>query len=147
MDAIDRSIVNLLQDGIPICDRPFADAASRLGISESELLARLTALRADGTLSRFGPMYNAEEFGGAVSLAAVAVSAADFDAVAAKVNEHPEVAHNCARDHEFNMWFVVAAEQPEEVARIIAAIEAETGLKVMNVPKLREFRVNLRFAA
>ena len=85
MDAVDRSIVNLLQDGIPICDRPFADAASRLGISESELLARLTALRADGTLSRFGPMYNAEEFGGAVSLAAVAVSAADFDAVAATV--------------------------------------------------------------
>jgi DNA-binding Lrp family transcriptional regulator len=109
------------------------------------LLARLERLLDDGLLSRFGPMYHAERLGGALTLAALRVPVADFDAVAAKVNAHPEVAHNYAREHEFNMWFVLGTETPERIAEVIAEIERETGLTVYNMPKLEEFFVGLHF--
>jgi DNA-binding Lrp family transcriptional regulator len=144
MDDADRTIVNRLQDGIDICERPFAPIARSLGIPESEVTARVERLLADGTLSRFGPMYNAAAMGGAFTLAAMSVPDEDFDRVAAIVNAHPEVAHNYERDHALNMWFVVAAEQPDAVAEVIGSIERETGLRVVDLPKLTEYFLDLR---
>jgi siroheme decarboxylase len=146
LDALDRAIINGLQGGFPLSERPYRDAAAHLGMSEDELLRRLGALLAAGTLSRFGPMYHAERLGGALTLAAMQVPAHDFERVTALVNAHPEVAHNYAREHALNMWFVLATETPERIGEVIAAIEAETGLKVYDMPKLEEFYVGLRFA-
>jgi len=105
MDASDRRIVNGLQGGFPITERPFAETAATLDLTEDALIERLGRLLAEGRLSRFGPLYNAERLGGAVTLAAMAVPEAEFDRVAEAVNAHAEVAHNYARDHELNMWF------------------------------------------
>jgi DNA-binding Lrp family transcriptional regulator len=146
MDNLDRAIVNELQGGFPLCDRPYAVVATRLGTSEGELMQRLDAMLADGTLTRFGPMYHAERLGGGLTLAAMQVPAADFERVAALVNAHPEVAHNYERDHAFNMWFVLATETPERIDAVIRAIEQETGYPVCNMPKQEEFYVGLRFA-
>ena len=147
MDALDRAIINELQGGFPLSAEPYRDAAARLGTCEAELLRRLDALLDAGVLSRFGPMYHAERLGGALTLAAMKVPAADFERVAAQVNAHPEVAHNYAREHEFNMWFVLATETPERIDQVIAAIESETGYPVYNMPKQEEFYVGLRFEA
>jgi DNA-binding Lrp family transcriptional regulator len=144
MDAIDRTIVNNLQGGFPVSERPFADAAIALGLSEDELIARIGRLLDDGTLTRFGPMYHAERLGGGLSLAAMQVPPGDFERVADIVNSFAEVAHNYARDHAFNMWFVLATEEPERIAEVIADIEQRTGYKVYNMPKIDEYFVGLR---
>lgn len=147
MDALDRRIVNALQGGFPVCERPFLEAARGLGLTEDELIARIGRLLAEGVLTRFGPMYDAEAMGGAVSLAAVRVPANEFDAIARRVNAHPEVAHNYAREHPFNMWFVLASDDPARIAAVISEIEAEIGLPVLHLPKLDEFFIGLRFEA
>jgi DNA-binding Lrp family transcriptional regulator len=147
LDETDRAIINALQGDFPLCERPYAEAAERLGLTEDELIGHLKRLLAAGVLSRFGPMYHAERLGGALTLAALKVPAERFDEVAATVNAFPEVAHNYARDHVLNMWFVLATETPERVAEVLAAIEAATGFKVFNMPKVEEFFVGLRFEA
>ncbi len=147
MDSLDRAIVNSLQGGFPVCERPYAEAAEQLGTTEEELLRRIDALLERGVLTRFGPMYHAERLGGALTLAAMQVPAEDFERVAALVNAHPEVAHNYAREHDFNMWFVLATETPEEIPAVIAAIERETSYRVYNMPKLEEFYVGIKFEA
>ena len=38
MDALDRAIINSLQGGFPVCDRPYAEVAQRLGTNEAELM-------------------------------------------------------------------------------------------------------------
>lgn len=144
MDNIDRALVNELQDGLPVCRRPFDAIAGRLGISVSEITDRVGKLLGGQVLSRFGPMFNAERLGGGLTLCAMQVPGADFERVTDEVNAFPEVAHNYAREHDLNMWFVLATEQPERIAEVIAAIESSTGCKVYNMPKQDEFYIGLK---
>ncbi len=145
MDAIDRNIINTLQGGFPICDSPYRVVAEQLGIKEADLLQRLEKMLELKQLSRFGPMYNAERLGGGLSLCAMKLPEADFERVVELVNAHPEVAHNYAREHRLNMWFVLATETPERIESLLAEIEEESGYRVYNMPKQEEFYVGLKF--
>ncbi|TAK60738.1 Lrp/AsnC family transcriptional regulator [Methylobacter sp.] len=148
MDEIDKQIINALQDGFPICDAPYQQAAAQLGLSEQDLISRLKALLDNGALTRFGPLYNAEQMGGALTLAAVKAPIDRFDEVTEIINGFPEVAHNYARNHELNMWFVIATQQtPEQIQQTINAIERLTSLTVYNMPKKKEYFVNLKLEA
>jgi DNA-binding Lrp family transcriptional regulator len=147
MDEIDRRIINALQSGFPVCDRPYLQTARELGLTEQELIGRIQALLADGTLTRFGPLYHAEQMGGALTLAAVSAPGDRFDEIAGIINAYPEVAHNYERNHALNMWFVIATETPDQLRQTLAAIEQRTGLKVYNMPKITEYYVGLKLEA
>lgn len=146
IDAVDRQIIAELQGDFPICARPYARAAERLGIAEAELLRRIERLLGDRVLTRFGPMFQVEAMGGAFVLAALAVPEERFETVAAVVNALPEVAHNYRREHALNMWFVLATESPAGITTAIARIESETGLVVHAFPKEREYFVEMKLA-
>ncbi|MCU7835576.1 MAG: AsnC family transcriptional regulator [gamma proteobacterium symbiont of Taylorina sp.] len=147
MDEIDRRIINSLQGNFPIVDNPYQQVAEQLGIQQEDLLKRLELLLENKTLTRFGPMYDIQKLGGNFSLCAIRVPAEHFDEVAAIVNSFSEVAHNYERDHEFNMWFVLATESLQKIDQVNRSIEEKTGLKVYNMPKLQEFFVGLHFQA
>ena len=146
LDAVDRQIIDKLQGGFPLCDRPYAQVAGRLGIGEEELLQRLERLLADKVLTRFGPMVHIERLGGAFVLAALAVPEDRYDEVTALVNALPQVAHNYRREHTLNMWFVLATETPAGIADAVARIERDTGLSVHAFPKEREYFVEMKLA-
>jgi DNA-binding Lrp family transcriptional regulator len=147
MDESDRRLINALQDGFPIAERPYAAVGERLGLDEDEVIARLERLLAAGMLSRFGPMYDAERLGGGLTLAAIAVPEDRFDEVAAIISDFPEVAHNYRRTHELNMWFVLATERPERIRTALAEIAAATALPVIDLPKLEEYFLELKLSA
>ena len=147
LDAVDRQIIDKLQGDFPLCERPYAEAAKRLGIGEDELLARLQRLLDARVLTRFGPMVQIERMGGAFVLAALKVPEARYDQVTAQVNALPQVAHNYRREHALNMWFVLATETPQGIAEAIARIESDTGLPVYSFPKEREYFVEMKLAA
>ena len=147
VDQIDRDIINGLQGGLAICERPYLEAAQRLGLQEDDLLARLARMLKEGVLTRVGPLYQIERMGGAFTLAALHAPAGAYEEVAQCVNALPEVAHNYARDHELNMWFVIATETPGEIQEVIDRIERETGCTVFNFPKSREYFVELKLKA
>jgi DNA-binding Lrp family transcriptional regulator len=147
MDDSDRRLINALQDGFPIAERPYAEVGERLGLNEDDVIARLERLLAAGMLSRFGPMYDAERLGGGLTLAAIAVPEDRFDEVAAIISDFPEVAHNYRRTHELNMWFVLATERPERIRTALAEIAAATALPVIDLPKLEEYFLELKLSA
>lgn len=143
MDEIDARIVTELQGGIPVTEQPYLEIAARFGLSEDELITRLGKLLDEGTLTRFGPLYQVERLGGAYSLAAMQVPETDYDRVAELVNGYEEVAHNYRRDHAFNIWFVVAAASTADVKRVLFLIQRDSGHPVFEFPKLREYFVHL----
>ncbi|OOY29482.1 AsnC family protein [Thioclava sp. L04-15] len=147
LDAIDRAILNTLQDGFPIASRPFDEAGAGLGVTGAELIDRLANLREIGAITRFGPFFDVAPMGGEFCLCAMEVPESDFGRVMTLVNAHPEVAHNYERTHRLNMWFVLAAVAPEGIETTADEIERETGLKVLRFPKLEEFFVGFRVTA
>jgi DNA-binding Lrp family transcriptional regulator len=144
MDNLDRAIINQLQGDFPVIDAPYAKMAQQLGTTENELIERIRKMLADKVLTRFGPMYHAGRLGGGLSLAAMKVAPEDFERVAGIVNQLPEVAHNYARDHALNMWFVLATETLQALPEVIEKIEHLTGYKVYNMPKTKEYFVELK---
>jgi DNA-binding Lrp family transcriptional regulator len=148
IDATDRAIIDHLQGGFPICERPYAQAAAALGIGEDELLERLQRLLDARVLTRFGPMFQVERMGGAFVLAAMRVPEADWQQVVDIVNAFPAVAHNYRRESDracpFNMWFVLATETADGIAAAVRTIEAASGLPVFAFPKLREYFVEMK---
>ena len=144
LSAFDARLLERLHGDLPLSDTPFADVAAELGSSEDVVLERLQTLLADGTLTRFGPLFQIERAGGLFVLAAMAVPEDRFDAVTTQVNAFPEVAHNYRRAHALNMWFVLGTETPAAATAAIERIEADTGLPVLAFPKEREFFVELK---
>lgn len=147
LSTLDKKLINLLQRGLPIAERPFLAIAEQLNSSEDEVLERLNHLMANKVLTRFGPMFDAVCLGGAFTLAALSVPEDRYKEVTKQVNSFDEVAHNYRRTHDFNMWFVVGAESEAQVNQVISNIEQKTALPVLNTPKLEEFYVQLYLPA
>ena len=144
MDELSRQFINRYQGGFPIEEQPFASVAADLGTDPATLLSTIQELMGDdGLLSRFGPLYDASSMGGSLTLAALSVPDDRFDEVTNLVNEMPEVAHNYQREHELNMWFVIATETPELLQQTIERIEQTANLPVYNFPKLQTFYLGL----
>ncbi len=143
LDNIDRAIVNRLQQGLPVCDEPYQAVADELGISEKKLLKRIQQLLDDRLLTRFGPLFDAERLGGALSLCAMKIPLDRFDKVSEQVNAFDQVAHNYEREHLLNMWFVLATASAEEKNEVVREIESVTGHRVFDMPKEREYYVGL----
>lgn len=143
MDELDRLLINRLQHGLPLVPQPWQALADELDSQPQILRDRVQALLDDGTLTRFGPMFDIERVGGAFTLAALSVPEERFDAVAEQLHGMPEVAHNYRREHAWNMWFVLACDTPQGVTASIAHIEQLTGLPVLNLPKEETYHVGL----
>ena len=150
LSELDKKLINLLQDGFPLTPRPFETVAQQiteagLDATEADVMQRIQALLDEGILSRFGPMYQAERMGGGLTLAAMIVAEEDYERVNEQVNAFAQVTHNYRREHELNMWFVLATETPEGIEDCIKEMEDITGYHVFNMPKKEEFYVGLKF--
>ncbi|ELZ19840.1 AsnC family transcriptional regulator [Haloterrigena salina JCM 13891] len=147
----ERAVVNAFQGGFPVTERPFEPAATAMrdrgvDITADELLETIRDLDERGVLSRFGPLVNAQEIGGAATLVAMHAPEERFDEIVEQVNAHREVAHNYEREHpHLNVWFVVSVADEDRVEDVLAEIEDETGQETYNLPKQREFRVEAKF--
>lgn len=141
----DAALFNRLQRGIPLVARPFAQVADELGCgwTDDAIRARIEDWLARGVLTRFGPLFQIERRGGAFTLCALHAPAEQFDRIAAVVNGQDAVAHNYARDHHFNMWFVLATERAGDTPDVLDALEQACGTRILAFPKTHEFAVGL----
>jgi DNA-binding Lrp family transcriptional regulator len=144
VDAVDAALVDGWQSGFPVRERPFEAVAADVGVDESEALDRVRRLYDEGIFRRFGPVLNPPVIGSS-TLAAVRAPVDRFDEVAEVINGYEQVNHNYARDHEWNMWFVVTAASKERRDAILAEVEERTGCEVLVLPMLTDFYIDLEF--
>ena len=139
-EAAALAFVNRWQRGFPLEARPFA----RMGIPEDKALATLRSLKQLGVIDRVGPVFRPNTVG-ASSLAAMSVPPERLAEVAAFVSEHPGVNHNYEREHRYNLWFVVTGRDATTVEKTMRTWEEASGLRVLRLPLLEEFHVDLGF--
>ena len=144
MDSLDFRLINEFQRDFPLEPQPFAEIAWRLCTDEETVLAALQRLRGEGVVSRVGAVFAPRRVG-ASTLAALAAPPDRLEEVAARVSGRPEVNHNYEREHRYNLWFVVTAGDEAQLDRALAAIEHDTGCKVISLPLEHEFYIDLGF--
>ena len=141
---LEQRLLNDFQRAIPMTPTPWADIANELGVYETTVLETLQRLQTEGVISRVGAVFHPNRIG-ASTLAAMAVPQDRLEAVAAMVSEFPEVNHNYEREHEFNLWFVVVADDEFRLQEVLTEIENRCGFSVLDLPLEQEYFIDLGF--
>lgn len=144
LDTTDQQLINLFQRDLPVCDRPYKAMSRQLGIAEEEVIARLQSLQDSQVLSRVGPVFEHSRAGASL-LAAVAVPDEQIDLVAARVNLAPGVNHNYAREHTYNLWFVMTAPDEDTLEERLDELEHQLRLPMLRLPMVEAYHIDLGF--
>ncbi|PAU81703.1 AsnC family protein [Halovibrio salipaludis] len=144
LDATDRRLIDRYQKGMPITSRPFLAMGEELGIPEEAVIGRLEALQAQQAISRVGPVFEHSRAGASL-LAAVAAPKEDIDQVADRINHFPGINHNYAREHEFNLWFVMTAPDEKTLETRLDELEKTLALPFLRLPMVEAYHIDLAF--
>lgn len=144
LSELDKKLLNNFQHGFPLTTTPYKTIAEELGIEEASVINRLAEMRKSGLISRIGPVFKVNGIG-VSTLAAVSVPEERLIEVAELINSYDEVNHNYEREHKLNLWFVLTATTTEKLDEIITDIEYQTGLKVLKLPMLDDYHIDLGF--
>jgi DNA-binding Lrp family transcriptional regulator len=146
IDDIDRDILNRIQSGFPITARPYRTIAEELGLSESEVLKRISRLKASGVIRRIGGNFTPDKLGFVSTLCAARVPEEKISQFAEVVNRYPGVTHNYRRENTYNIWFTFIAPSMDEIKANLEQIAAETGVAgILNLPATRVFKIKAEF--
>ena len=118
--------------------------ADTLGISEDEVISRLAVLQQQQVLSRVGPVFEHSQAGASL-LAAVAAPVEQIDLVAARINSAPGVNHNYAREHLYNLWFVMTAPDEDTLDERLDELEHQLKLPILRLPMVEGYHIDLGF--
>jgi DNA-binding Lrp family transcriptional regulator len=145
-DDSDRAILNRIQSDFPITSRPYRTIAVELGLSETDVLKRISRLKDGGIIRRIGGNFTPDRLGFVSTLCAAKVPADKINSFAEVVNRYPGVTHNYRRDNTFNVWFTFIAPSMEEIKANLKQIAAQTGVtKILNLPATRVFKIKAEF--
>jgi DNA-binding Lrp family transcriptional regulator len=146
IDDIDREILNRIQSDFPITTRPYRTVAKDLGLSEKEVLKRVSRLKAAGIIRRIGGNFSPEKLGFVSTLCAAKVPEDKIEQFAEVVNRYPGVTHNYRRENTFNIWFTFIAPSMDEITASLEQIAATTGVTdILNLPATRVFKIRAEF--
>ena len=143
MEALDRKILEIVQDGFPLEERPYAMLGRLLGVSEEEAFDSVERLRKSGVIRRLGGVYDSRRLGYISRLCTGVVSEDKLEGFAAAVDKIPAITHNYVRSHAYNVWFTVIARSESEIQETVRGLEAETVLHdahVLSASKM--FKIN-----
>ena len=146
IDDVDKAILNRIQSDFPITSRPYRTICNDLGLSEDEVLNRISRLKTDGIIRRIGGNFKPEKLGFVSTLCAAKVPEDKIDQFAEVVNRYPGVTHNYRRENTYNIWFTFIAPSMDEIDANLEQIAAETGVSdILNLPATHVFKIRAEF--
>jgi DNA-binding Lrp family transcriptional regulator len=150
LDNLDSLLLNKIQEQIPLIPRPYAAIAESLGVTQTQVINRLSELH-DGPrapIRQIGAIFDSKSLGYQSTLVAARVSEAQLPAAVEAINAHPGVSHNYRRDHAYNLWFTLAVAPDsrlglEKTAEILRKRSGASAMRLMPTLKLYKLGVKL----
>ncbi len=144
--AWEKRLLQALDAPLPLVDRPFAAIAQRAGITEEEVIERVRAWIADGTIRRFGARVNHRRIGyTANGMSVWRVPDLEVDSAAAFMSGQPEVSHCYLRPAfpgwDYNLYAMIHGTNRTQVLEVAQRIAKNTGCADYQVLfSVREFK-------
>jgi len=142
-----RRLCNVLQEGLPICWRPFAEIAKVINSDETHVLQRIGQLKDRGIIRRICALTNYRALGMTSTLVAAHVPAESLAEVAEAINSLENVSHNYRRNHYYNLWFTLQAETPAQIEVTLTNLSGRFGVDFHSLPVKQIFKLAVRFDA
>lgn len=121
LDTIDRDIIRATQAGLPLVAAPYAAVAEAVGLTEAEVIARMTAMQDRGIIRRIAVAPNHYALGMTANGMSVWDVADDrISELGARIGALPYVTHCYQRpralpDWPYNLFAMLHGESREEV--------------------------------
>ena len=143
---MDRQLLDACRRDFPICEKPFAEIARRVDDRAGNVLRRFERLEQCGTVNWIGPVA-ALESAGASTLVAMAVPKARLRSIREAVIRYRGVTRIVEREHEFNLWFALAAPNAGELYDAVADLRRRTGVEVLDLRLERDYCADVEHAS
>lgn len=133
-DAIDRSILAAIEQGLPLDSRPYATVAQALGLEEADVMERLAQLQERGVVKRLGLVVRHQELGYRANAMVVWDVPDDVvDAVGARIGEQTGITLCYRRPRRppiwpYNLYCMIHGRERAAVEARIALLIEECGL-------------------
>ncbi len=137
----------MLQDGLPVCSRPFARIAKDLDCDEQTVLQQIKQLKDSGVIRRFRAMIDYRALGMVSTLVTAHVSGDNLRDVADAVNSLDGVSHNYCREHFYNLWFTLQAQTDGRIEIILNDLSSRFNTEFHSLPVECVFKLDVRFDA
>ena len=155
-DQHDLDVLGAIQDGLPLCERPYREIGHQLNMPESEVISRLQRLQANGIIKRFGLVMQHRSLGyRANAMVVFDIPDEKLDETAARIVAHDFVTLCYARTRQlprwpFNLYCMIHGRERDVVERQIIRLKQDSGLENINSKTLfsrRRFKqTGARFA-
>lgn len=146
LDDNDKKLLNAIQSDFPVDARPYLRIAENTGMTEQEVLSRLTKLKENGIIRRIGGNFRPDKLGFFSTLCAARVPEEKIKIFSETVNSYPGVTHNYQRENEFNIWFTFIEPSMEIIESNIKEISEKTGVtEILNLPATNVFKIKAKF--
>jgi len=142
---LQKQLCNVLQDGLPICPKPYDDLAKYLNNNEETILQEIRELKESGVIRRICALINSLALGMTGTLVAAHIPEENLQEVAEAVNSLENVSHNYLREHYYNLWFTLQAESPKQIEVTVSNLSGRFGIDFYSLPIERVFKLDVRF--
>ncbi len=127
LDPADRRLIAVMQGDVPLVERPFAEAGRQAGLTEDDVLHRLTRFREAGWLRRVAAtLYHRRAGFTANAMSVWRLPADRVDEAGAAMAAFAEVSHCYRRptspDWPYSLYAMIHGRTPEDCRRVAEAI-------------------------
>jgi len=134
LSPVERSVLNELQQELPLVPRPFTDMAARLGMNVDDFLAQCRSLQKRGIIRRFGASIDHHKVGFKANAMTCWATPPDMvEAAGRKLASLREVSHCYERQTNhlwhYNLFAMIHGHTREECQAIASQVSLETGLR------------------
>jgi DNA-binding Lrp family transcriptional regulator len=135
MDEIDLTLLSELKQGIPLTPEPFSKIANKIGVKPKEVIIRLTKLKENGVIRRFGASIRPNNIGLTVNaVIAWNVPKNRVQEVGLLLSTFKEITHCYERETvpekwEYNLYTVMHAQERETIEQAVRQLS-----ETINIP-------------
>jgi DNA-binding Lrp family transcriptional regulator len=147
LTKLQKQLCNVLQEGLPICRKPYDDLAKYLNNNEETILREIRVLKETGVIRRICAMINSRALGMTGTLVAAHIPKENLQEVAEAINSLDNVSHNYLRRHHYNLWFTLQAESAKQIEVTVSNLSGRFGIDFYSLPIERVFKLDVRFDA
>lgn len=149
LSDVQSRLLNLMQEEVPLVERPFAALGQKLGLSEAAVLEHIRELKATDRpiIRQISAIFDTKALGYRSSLVAARIPQEKLDYAVTVINAHPGVSHNYLRNHDYNLWYTLALPPDSSLGldKTIEILHRESGaLQTRLMPTLKLFKIGVK---